>query len=183
MPVNWPPGIGVDLEIHRRADRNRRDELLGNRQLHAQRIDAHHDGDLDAFGDVVARRDETLSDQSGKRRAHHRVGDRFVRERHAGAGGLQRLILLRRAVLCRFVLLPRRLHLRPALIELRLRDDPLVEQRADPVELVLCQLESRLGVLDFRDAVRVELDAGFQPEPRLDLRRIGLGFTGLGIRL
>ena len=58
-------GIGVDLEGDRRADRDRRHELLGHGQLHAQRVDAHDDGDLHALGDVVADRDEPLGDQAG----------------------------------------------------------------------------------------------------------------------
>ena len=109
-----------------------------------------------AFGHVVAGRHETLRHQAGERRPHDRVGDRLLRERDSCPSRLQRLVLLRRAVLGRFVLLARGFHLRPPLIEFRLRDDVLVEQRADAVELVLRQLESRLGVLHFRHGVDVE---------------------------
>ena len=79
-----------------------------------------------------------------------------MRERDARARRLQRLILLRRAVLRRLVLLARRFHLRPALVEFRLRDDALIEQRLDARELALRQLVRRLRVLDLGHGVDVE---------------------------
>jgi hypothetical protein len=123
-----PSGIGVDLEVHRRAYRNRGHKLLRNSQLHAQWIDAYYDGDFESFRDVVARGGETFSDQPGKWRPDDRVADGFLCERDSRACRLQRLVLLRGAAFRRFLLLPCGFHLRAPLIELRLRDHALIEQ-------------------------------------------------------
>ena len=66
---------------------------------------------------------------------------RLPRERYPGSGRQERLKQLRGAVLRRLVLLACSLHLRPALLELRQRDDALVEQRADARVLSLRVLE------------------------------------------
>ena len=85
VPSNVPAGIRIHLEVDGLTDADGRDELLGNGQLHAQRIDAHDDRDLHAPGDVIADRDQPLGDQAGKRRADDGVGQRLARERDAGA--------------------------------------------------------------------------------------------------
>ena len=134
--------------------------------------------------DVVADRDQPLGDDAGERRADDRVGERLARERDARARRLQRLILLRGAVLRRLVLLARRFDLRPALVELRLRDDALVEQRLDAGELALREVERRPS----RSALRAPRSTSnaappVDAEPRLDLRGVGFGFLELRVGL
>ena len=156
LPSKVRSGIGIDLERHRLAGAHRRDELLGHGQLHPQRIDPHDDGDLHALGHVVADRDHALSHDARKRRPDDRVGERFLREGDSRACPLQRLVLLCGGVLRHFDLLPHRFHLGPALVEFRLRDHALIEQRLDAGELALRQRVGGVGVLHLGDGVDVE---------------------------
>ena len=77
------------------------------------------------------------------------------------------------------MLLARRLDLRASLFPFALRDDLLVEQRLDAVELRLCQVERGLGVHHFRHMFGVERLPGREPEARLDLPGVRLGFQQL----
>ena len=108
--------------------------------------------------------------------------DGLARQIDAGARRLQRAERLLRAVLRRLVLLPRRLHLRQPLLVLGLRDDLLIEQRLDAVEVGFGPVERRLGVQDVGHADRIERLAGGQAEPRFELRGVGLGFAQRGVR-
>ena len=107
----------------------------------------------------------------------------LARERDAGAGGLQRLVLLLGAVLRRLELLARRFDLRLALVVLRLRDDALGEQLLDAGEFRFararswrCAFATSGTLLTSKPAV-----AGWA-EPRLDLRGVGLGLLHAALR-
>ena len=149
-------GVGIDGQRHRQTDLDQRDRLFGHRQLEAQRIDPDDRRDLRAAGDVVADADDALRDQAGERCPDAGVGDRLAGHRDARARGLERAVRLLRRVQRDLVLLPRRLDLRPALVVLALRDDLLIEQRPDAVELRLGVIERRLGVHDVGHLLRVE---------------------------
>ena len=135
---------------------------------------------LRAARDVVADADHALRDQAREWRAHTGVGDRLAREGDAGVRRLERAVRLLRRVQRNLILLPRRFDLGPSLIELALRDDLLIEQRTDAVELRLRPIERCLGVHDVGHLLRLERLAGREAEPRLDLR--GIGFRLLKLR-
>ena len=96
--------------------------------------------------------------------------------------GLQRAERLLRAVERGLVLLPRGLHLRQALLVLRLRDDLLIQQRLDAVEVGFRPVERGLGVEDVGDADGIERLSGAEAEPRLELRGVGVRFAQRGVR-
>ena len=83
------------------------------------------------------------------------------------------------AVPGRLVLLACGFHLRPALIELGLRHDFLIEQRLDAGELAFGEGIRGLRVPHFRHLVDVEFGAALKTEPRFDLRGVGFGFFEL----
>jgi hypothetical protein len=99
--------------------------------------------------------------------------------RDACACRLERLVLLRCTVLARLELLAGRFHLGAALVEFRLRDDALLEQRLDPREFTLRQLVGRFRVLHFGHRIDV------QSRPQSDraaLRSCALASASLTLR-
>ena len=97
-----------------------------------------------------------MSDQAGEGCAHHGVACRLTGERDSRAGGLQCLILLLGGVLGRFVLLPRRLDLRLALVVLGLRHNPVGQELLDAIELGLRKREIRPRVGDLGHLADIE---------------------------
>ena len=172
-------GIGIHLEGHRAADGHRRHVLLGHGQLDAQRIDAHHRGHLGAARDVIADRHEAFADDTGERRANHRVGQGLLRHRDPRARAQQRLILLRGAVLRHFVLALGGFELRAALVELRLREQLVVVQPLGAGELAARQLIGGLGIGHFGHPLDIECTTAGDAQPRLDLRGVRLRLARL----
>jgi hypothetical protein len=147
-----------------------------------QRVDADDGRDLHPLGHVVADRHQPLGDDAAERRADDGVGAGLARQRDAGARRLQRLVLLRGAVLGRLVLLPRRFHLRFPLVVFRLRDDALIEQRLDAVELALGEREARLGVYFGAGDANACWVMPERASMRAALARFASSWSGRGIR-
>ena len=130
--------------------------------------------------DVVADADHALCHEAREWRADTGVGDGLPGECDARASGLEQAVRLLRRVQRNLILLPRGFDLGPSLIELALRNDLLIEQRSDAVELCLRPIERCLGVHDVWHLLRLERLSGCEAEPRLDLR--GIGFRLLKLR-
>ena len=103
--------------------------------------------------DVVAGADEALGDEAvERRRTAVSATDLRASETRARAASSERYDCS--AAFCAdLILLARRLDLGPALIELALRDDLLIEQRPHAVELRFGEIERRLGVHHVRHAL------------------------------
>ena len=136
-----------------------------------------------ATGDVVADADNALGNETGERRTNRRIGLRFSRQLDARACRLERSVRLFRHVQRNLELLPGDIDLSPALVVFALRHDLLIQQRFDPPELSLRQIERRLRVHDVRHALRIERLTGRETQARFDLCRIGFRFLQLRGRL
>ena len=171
--------IGIDGQRDRQTGLDQRDRLFRHGQLQAQRVDADDRGHVRAAGHVVADADDALRDQAGERRPDVGVRHRLAGHRDARPRRLERTVGLLGRVQRDLILLPGGLDLRAALVVLALRDHLLIEQRLDAVELRFGVVERRLGVHHLRHLGRLERLVRRQPEPRLNLRRVRLGFLQL----